>query len=99
MSFTPRSRLSRDSHRSPSVAASAAANPNSAFWPRLRLSHGEISPTNTTAASTDAIQPPASPSNVLFGLACDIGRVPRLRPTKKPPTRSEEHTSELQSHV
>src|SRR3954469_8168235 len=88
MSFTPRSRLITDSHRSPRVAASAATSPKSTLSARLTLDllQGAMNPTTPTGTSNARVPPPARPSNVLLGLAFDIGRLPRLRPTKNAPT-------------
>src|SRR5690606_35817127 len=85
MSLMPRSRLTRDSARSPSGATRATSTPT--LSPSCHWSKG-WTPTmaNTTPATTASSMPPARPSMVLFGLAAERGRDPALRPTNRAPT-------------
>ena len=65
MSFRRRSRLSRDSHRSPSGATTATTTPSRAAFAG---DQGWMAPTATVETRIEASAPPASPSHVLLGL-------------------------------
>ena len=86
MSFTPRSRLSSDSQRSPIGAAMAAARPIRKASPNESNGAMPTPPKRMTVTTSAPTTPPTRPSMVLFGLASDSGRVPALRPTANAPT-------------
>src|SRR5690625_1420011 len=92
MSFTPRSRFSSDSDRSPTVAAIVVTTPST-----TPAHHGPSNTSSIRAVPTTTVRvtDPANPSQVLFGLTEGaIARLPNSTPVTYPP-RSLETTSTM----
>ena len=84
MSLTSRSRLTSDSHRSPSGAATATPRASRSTAEKSASLNGAISIDATTVTRTAPMTPPMRPSTVLFGLAADSGRVPGVSADGEP---------------
>ena len=86
MSLSPRSRLSTDSARSPSGAATAHSTPKTQRLAGAEGSEAEDHGEDEHPDHRRRPRPATRPSTVLLGLTEVSGVRPNWRPTAKPPT-------------